>query len=99
MARPKKPGIRRHLYIDPYVRVKPENHSASIDDNKRLDRFLEWWDGIEEGKRTKMALELLIAACNGELGVAPSVVMDGDENAENKSALDELLKNMALDEE
>ena len=99
MAAPKKPGVRRHLYIDPYVRVKPNDPSASFDNNKRLDRFLIFWDGLPNHQRTKMAFDLLIAACNGELGVAPGVVMDGDENAENKSALDELLKNMVFDEE
>jgi hypothetical protein len=99
MAAPKKPGHVRHLHIDPYVRVKHENPSASFVNDKRVDRFLIWWDGLPSRQRTKMALELLIAACNGELGVAPGVVMDGDESAENKSALDELLKNMVMDEE
>lgn len=101
MAAPKKPGVRRHLHIDPYVRVKPENQSASIDDNKRLDRFLEWWDGIEEGKRTRMALDLLVAACCGELSVArldmSAMADEDDQRAE--AALEALLNNMAMDEE
>jgi len=99
MAPPKKPGVVRHLHIDPYVRVQPENHSASFAEDKRLDRFLTWWDGLPSRQRTRMALDLLVAACNGELGVAPNVSMDGDANAEDKSALDELLKNMLMDEE
>ena len=99
MAAPKKPGEVRHLHIDPYVRVKPENPSASFVNDKRLDRFLIWWDGLPSRQRTKLALDLLVAATNGELGVAPSVSMDDGESLENKSALDELLKNMALDEE
>ncbi len=97
MAPPKKPGLVRHLHIDPYVRVKPENISASFENDKRLDRFLTWWDGLPSRQRTRMALELLVAACNGELGVAPNVEMDGDASAEDKSALDELLQNMAMD--
>ena len=99
MAAQKKPGVVRHLHIDPYVRVKHEDASMSFGNDKRLDRFLIWWDGLPSRQRTKMALKLLVAACNGELGVAPGVVMDGDESAENKSALDELLKNMVMNEE
>jgi hypothetical protein len=99
MGAPKKPGVVRHLHIDPYMRVKSENASASFTNDKRLDRFLVWWDGLPSRQRTKMALELLVAACNGELGVAPSVEMEGDTNAEDKSALAEMLKNMALEEE
>ena len=99
MAAPKKPGEVRHLHIDPYVRVKAENPSASFAGDRRLDRFLAWWDSLPQRQRTKMALALLIAATNGELGVAQSVSMDGDEATENKSALAELLNNMALDEE
>lgn len=99
MAAPKKPGVVRHLHIDPYVRVKHENPSGSFGNDKRLDRFLVWWDGLPSRQRTKLALDLLVAACNGELGVAPSVEMDGDATAEDRSALAEMLKNMALDEE
>lgn len=99
MARPRKPGVVRHLHIDPYVRVAYENPSVSFEGDKRLDRFLAWWDGLPARQRTKMALDLLVAACNGELGVAPNVEMDGDASAEDKSALSELLKNMVLDEE
>jgi len=99
MAPPKKPGVVRHLHIDPYVRVKAENTSASFDGDKRLDHFLGWWDGLPPRQRTKMALELLVAACNGELGIAPSVVMDGDGSSEDQSALAELLNNMAFEEE
>jgi len=99
MAPPKKPGVVRHLHIDPYLRVKDGNASLSYAEDKRLDKFLAWWDGLPSRQRTHMALDLLVAACNGELGIAPGVTMDGDDIAENKSALDELLKNMSMDEE
>ena len=99
MAAPKKPGKVRHFHIDPYLRVKHDDLSMSFANDKRVDRFLIWWDGLPSRQRTKMALELLVAACNCELGIAPGVVMEGNESAENKSALDELLKNMVFDEE
>lgn len=101
MAPPKKPGVRRHLHIDPYIRVKPENHSASIDDNKRMDKFLEFWDSLPPRKATKMVMDLLIAACNGELGVAHSVPTSMSDEQERiaEAKLDALLKNMSMDEE
>lgn len=101
MAAPKKPGITRHLHIDPYVRVKPENHSESFEGDKRLDRFLEWWDGLPSRKRTKMALDLLVAACCGELSVARldmSAMPDEDDQMAD-AALEALLNNMSMDEE
>lgn len=100
MPAPRKPGRVRHLHIDPYVRVKYDNFSASFANDKRLDKTLAWWDGLPPRQRSKLAWELIIAACNGELGVAPSTLMDGDDDAtENKSALNELLRNMVLEEE
>jgi len=99
MAPPVKPGKVRHLHIDPYVRVKPENKSASVDGDARLDRALAWYDAQPSGTRTRLCWELIIAAVNGELGIAPAVSM-GDEDAEqNDSALKTLLANMELNEE
>ena len=101
MAPPIKPGDVRHLHIDPYVRVQPGNPSASFEGDKRLDRFLEWWDSLPPRKRTKMALDLLIAACCGELSVArlePSALTD-EEDQRAELALEALLNNMAMDEE
>jgi len=99
MAPPIKPGKVRHLHIDPYVRVKPDNNSASVDGNARLDRALAWYDAQPSGERTRLCWELIIAAVNGELGIAPAVSMEDGDAEESKSALNELLKNMVLDEE
>ena len=99
MARPRKAGVARHLHIDPYVWVKTDNHAVSVDGNARLDKALAWYDAQPSGERTQLCWDLIIAAVNGELGVAPAVVMGDDDAAENKSALAELLKNMELDEE
>lgn len=99
MARPKKKGFPLHLHIDPYVWVKEENHAVSVDGNARLDRALAWYNSQPSGDRTRLCWELIIAAVNGELGVAPAVVMGDGDADENKLALNELLKNMALEEE
>lgn len=99
MARPKKPGVPRHLHIDPYVWVKAENTSVSVDGNIRLDRALAWYESQPNGERTRLCWELIIAAVNGELGIAPAVTMGDEDAAQNKSALDELLRNMVMEEE
>jgi len=99
MARPRKAGFPLHLHIDPYVWVKKENHAVSVDGNARLDKALAWYNAQPSGDRTRLCWDLIIAAVNGELGVAPAVVMGDDDATENKSALNELLKNMAMDEE
>ncbi len=99
MAPPIKPGVVRHLHIDPYVRVKPENKSASVDGNARLDRALAWYDALPSGERTRLCWELIIAAANGELGIAPAVSMADEDTEQNKSALSALLENMVLNEE
>lgn len=89
MARPKK-GPRRHLHIDPYVYP---NESG------RVDRALAWYESQAAGQRTKLCWELIVAAVNGELGVA-STVMLGDEDAErSQAALESLLANMVMDED
>ena len=99
MAPPIKPGKVRHLHIDPYVRVKPDNKSASVDGDARLDRALAWYDAQPSGTRTRLCWELIIAAVNGELGIAPAVSMDDEDTEQNKSALSALLENMVLNEE
>lgn len=101
MAAPRKPGIVRHLHICPYVRVFPDDRSLSIDGDKRMSKFLAWWDSLPPRERTSSALELLIAACNGELGVAhPSMtVVVNEDDQLNDEKLDRLLKNMAMDED
>jgi hypothetical protein len=90
MARKKKNGERRHLHIDPYIW---RGESA------RLDRLVEWYDALPARQRTRMVIDLLTAAIHGELGVAPLAVMGDDDAEKNQSALADLLKNMALDEE
>jgi len=99
MARPKKPGFPRHLHIDPYVWVKDENKSVSVNEDARLDKALAWYEAQPSGERTKLCWDLIVAAVNGELGVAPTVIMSDDDAAENESALNELLKNMTMDDE
>ena len=101
MAAPKKPGVVRHLHIDPYVRVIPQNKSTSYSGDKRLDKTLAWFDSLPPRQATKLAWELIIAACNGELGVARqdmSVMADEDEQRA-EAALEALLNNMSKDDE
>jgi len=89
MAAPKK-GPRRHLFINPYVYP---------DTSKRVDKALAWWDSLPSGERTKIAWELIVAAANGELGVAQAVMI-GDQDAErDQAALESLLANMVMDED
>jgi hypothetical protein len=89
MGAPKK-GPRRHLHIDPYV---------YLDKGPRVDKALAWYDSQPSGQRTKIAWDLIIAAVNGELGVAQTVTV-GDADAErSQAALESLLANMVMDEE
>jgi hypothetical protein len=89
MPRPKK-GPRRHLHIDPYVYPN---------ESTRVDKALAWYESQPAGQRTKMCWELIIAAVNGELGVAPIMAL-GDEDAErSQAALESLLANMVMDED
>lgn len=89
MARPKK-GFRRHLHIDPYVYP---NGSA------RVDKFLAWFDAQVPGQRTAMCLELIVAAVNGELGVASTVAVGDADVERSQQALESLLANMVMDED
>ena len=89
MAAPKK-GPRRHLHIDPYV---------YLEQSPRVDKALAWYDAQLAGQRTRMCWELIVAAVNGELGVAISVDM-ADADAEHaQAALEGLLANMVMDDD
>ena len=90
MAAPKK-GPRRHIHIDPYV---------YLDKGQRSDKALAWYDSQPAGQRTRMCWELIVAAVNGELGVAVAAVNLADEDAErSQAALESLLANMVMDED
>ena len=89
MARPKK-GPRRHLHIDPYV---------YLDKGARVDKALAWYDSQPAGTRTRMCWELIIAAVNGELGVAQVVDMRDEDAEKSQLALESLLANMVMDED
>ena len=89
MARPRK-GFRRRIRIDTYV------YPGS---DARVDKALAWFDAIPGGVRTKMCWDLIIAAVNGELGVASSTTLADEDADRSKKALDDLLKNMVLEEE
>ena len=99
MARPKKPGFPRHLHIDPYVWVTQKNGELTVDNDARMNKFLAWYDSMPSGQRTKMCLDLIVAAVNGELGVASSVSLVDSDGDRSQKALDDLLKNMVLDED
>ncbi len=102
MARPKKPGIARHLHITPYVRVKArsgEGWSQTHDDDLRVNKALAWYDALPSGKRQTLVWELIVAAANGELGIASTVDLSGSEDDEARAALASLLDNMVMDEE
>jgi len=90
MARKKKVGVARHLHIDPYIWPG---------EDARRDKLLAWYESLPARQRTKMVVDLLVAAIHGELGVAIAADMSDENAAANKSALEELLMNMAQDEE
>lgn len=89
MARPKK-GLRRHLHIDPYVYPGTD---------ARVDKALAWFDAQPGGERTKICWELIIAAVNGELGVAQTTSLVDDDAERAHKALEDMLKNMVVDED
>ena len=89
MAAPKK-GPRRHLHIDPYV---------YLDKGARVDKALAWYDSQPAGQRTKMCWDLIIAAVNGELGLAQHVDLSDEDAKRSQAALESLLANMVMDEE
>jgi hypothetical protein len=89
MGAPKK-GPRRHIHIDPYV---------YLDKGARVDKALAWYDSQTAGQRTRMCWELIIAAVNGELGVAQSVMIGDQDSEKSQAALESLLVNMVMDED
>jgi hypothetical protein len=89
MSAPQK-GFRRHIYINPYVYPKT---------NARIDKFLEWYDSVPARQRTKMCFDLLVAAANGELGVAQTVALGDEQEDVAQAAFSSLLANMILDED
>jgi hypothetical protein len=99
MAPPKKPGVARHVMISPYVRVKPNDPSATVEGDARVDKALRWYDSIPKGDRQRMCWELIVAAVNGELGVAHTVHLADDDTAQAERALEDLLLNMVLEED
>ena len=89
MGAPRK-GFRRHIHIDPYV--YPET-------SPRIDKFLEWYDSVPSRRRTKMCFDLLVAATNGELGVALAVSLQDEQEDVAQAALSSLLANMTMEED
>jgi hypothetical protein len=88
MGAPKK-GYRRHVYVCPYVYPGKD---------ARVDKALAWFDAQAPGKRTRMCWELIVAAVNGELGLASTVTINDDGMEQAQKALEGLLKNMVMDE-
>jgi hypothetical protein len=103
MARPKLPGVTRHIFINPYVRVKTakdgDGWSKSFDGDARIDKALAWLDSHPKGTVTEMCWQLIVAAVNGELGVAVTTTLANEDDERAQKALDELLANMVLDDE
>jgi hypothetical protein len=89
MGAPKK-GVRRRIHINPYVYPKT---------NARIDKFLEWYDSVPARQRTKICFDLLVAAANGELGAAPVVLLNDEQEDVAQAAFSSLLANMTLDED
>ena len=76
--------------MDPYVYPKT---------NARIDKFLEWYDSVPARQRTKICFDLLVAAANGELGAAPVVLLNDEQEDVAQAAFSSLLANMTLDED
>lgn len=74
MPRRKKQGVRRHLFICPYIWPG---------EDPRRDKVLAWYDSLESRKRTAIVMDLLAAALLGELGpqVQSAVEMGSQEEA------------------
>jgi len=89
MARPKK-GERVHVHIDPYVYPG---------ESARADKALAWLKEQPAGQRTRLCWELIVAAVNGELGVAQTVTLADADADRSQAALESLLANMVMDED
>lgn len=90
MARKKKIGERRHLHVDPYIWAG---------ESARLDKLVVWYDALPARQRTRMVVELLVAAIHGELGVAAPLDLGSGEDDAAQAALSSLLANMVMDED
>lgn len=89
MGAPKK-GIRQHVHIDPYVYPGK---------SERVDKALAWFNAQPSGQRTRLCWELIVAAVNGELGVAAAISLRDEDDDAAQTALAALLANMIMDEE
>ena len=101
-GRPRLPGVPRHIHIDPYVRVKGktgEEFASSVNGDPRLDRALRWLDSHPKGKVTAMCWDLIVAAINGELGIAAPSAITNDDEERTQKALQDMLKNMVFEED
>ncbi len=101
-GRPRLPGVPRHIHIDPYVRVKGktgEEFALSVNGDPRIDKALRWLDSHPKGRVTAMCWELIVAAVNGELGIASvPAIMDNDTERTQK-ALQDMLNNMVFEDD
>lgn len=101
-GRPKLPGVPRHIHIDPYVRVKGktgDEFSLSVNGDPRIDKALGWLDSHPKGTVTAMCWDLIVAAINGELGVAVTVSSIDVDKQRVQKALDNMLNNMDFEED
>lgn len=101
-GRPRLPGVPRHIHIDPYVRVKGktgDEFSLSVNGDPRIDKALRWLQSHPKGKVTAMCWELIVAAINGELGVAAAPAVVDDDVERTQKALKDMLNNMVFEED
>ena len=101
-GRPRLPGVARHIHIDPYVRVKGKTGEAfalSVHGDPRIDRALRWLDSHPKGRVTAMCWDLIVAAINGELGIAAAPAMQDNDTERTKKELQDMLKNMVFEED
>lgn len=102
MAPPKKPGVARHIHISPYIRVRSVEGDGwwkSYAGDARTDKALTWLRSQPAGKVQTAVWNLFVAAVNGELGVISTVNLADEDQARAQKALDDLLKNMVLEED
>lgn len=101
-GRPRLPGVARHIHIDPYVRVKGktgDEFSLSVNRDPRIDKALRWLDSHPKGKVTAMCWELIVAAVNGELGIASVPAIMDDDTERTQKALQDMLNNMVFEDD
>lgn len=101
-GRPRLPGVARHIHIDPYVRVQGktgEEFALSVNGDPRIDKALRWLDSHPKGKVTAMCWELIVAAVNGELGIASVPAIMDDDTERTQKALQDMLNNMVFEDD